>query len=118
MSVNRIRKMTIMAACFALLIAIAVPLSSEVIAASAVSPQGLPKAQTNEDQLKNILSIVFGIVGALALLMLVVSGLRYVISGGDPSRISKAKDGIIYALVGLLIAIAAQAIVAFVVGEL
>lgn len=86
--------------------------------ATDISPGNLPKAGTNSDQVKNILGIVFGIVGALALLMLVVSGLRYVISGGDPSRISKAKDGIIFALIGLLIAITAEAIVAFVVGNL
>jgi len=77
----------------------------------------LPRQSTNSDMLKTVLSIVFGIVGALAFLMIVISGLRYVLSDGDPGRISKAKNGIIYSLIGLLIALTAEAIVAFVVGR-
>jgi hypothetical protein len=75
----------------------------------------LPHPAANSGALKDVLSIVFEIVGALALLMIVVSGLRYVLAAGDPQKISKAKRGIIYALVGLAIAIFAQAIVSFVV---
>ena len=93
-------------------------LSYLYLLATDISPGGLPKAATDTDQIKTILAIVFGIVGALALLMLVISGLRYIVSGGDPGNISKAKDGIIYALVGLLIALTAEAIVVFVVSEL
>jgi hypothetical protein len=86
--------------------------------ATDIQPGNLPTGDANSGVVKTILSIVFGIVGALALLMLVVSGLRYVISGGDPNRISKAKDGIIFALIGLLVALTAEAIVAFVVNRL
>jgi CDP-diglyceride synthetase len=86
--------------------------------ATDIQPGNLPNSDVNSSTIKTILGIVFGIVGALALLMLVVSGLRYVISGGDPNRISKAKDGIIFALIGLLIALTAEAIVAFVVNKL
>jgi hypothetical protein len=81
-------------------------------------PTNLPTADAGTDTLKAILSIVFAIVGALALLMMVISGLRYVLSAGDPAKITKAKDGIIFALVGLLVAITAEAIVAFVVDRL
>lgn len=71
---------------------------------------------TNEIQL--VLQIVFGIVGALALLFITISGLRYIISNGDPQKIKQAKEGIIYALVGLTIALTAEAIVTFLVGHL
>lgn len=80
-----------------------------------VCPAGLPTPAADQGALKTILSIVFGIAGALALLMIVVSGLRYVTSGGDPQKAAKAKEGIIFALVGLAIAISAEAIVSFVV---
>ena len=86
--------------------------------ATDIKPGGLPEAATNSDQIRTIIGIVFGIVGALALVMLVISGLRYIVSGGDPGNISKAKEGIIYSLVGLLIALTAEAIVFFVVGEI
>ena len=64
-----------------------------------------------------ILSIVFGIVGALALLFITISGLRYITSAGDPQKIAQAKEGIIYALVGLTIAISAEAIVVFFISK-
>jgi hypothetical protein len=84
-----------------------------------ISDNGLPHTHgAGEKDVKKIVAIVFEIVGALALLMIVISGLRYVLSAGDPQRISKAKDGILYALVGLAIALAAEAIVAFVGGQL
>lgn len=92
--------------------------NSLAILATAISPGDLPKPAADQDHVKAVLAIVFGIVGALALLMITVSGFRYVLSAGDPQRISKAKNGIIYSLVGLAIAIAAEAIVAFVVGNL
>lgn len=87
----------------------------QLFAATDISPGDLPKAPTNSAQLENVLSIVLGIVGALAVLMIVVAGLRYITSAGDPEKAGRAKNGIILALVGLLLAIVAQAIVVFVV---
>lgn len=78
----------------------------------------LPQAATNSGTITTALGIVFGIIGALAVLMIVISGLRYILSDGDAQKVSKAKNGIIYALAGLAIALAAEAIVAFVVGRL
>lgn len=61
------------------------------------------------------LSIVIGI---LAVIMIMVGGFRYVTSGGDSSKITSAKNTIVYAIVGLVIAIMAQAIVKFVLDKL
>lgn len=59
---------------------------------SPIDPGSLPQGDANSSLLKTILQIVFGIIGAIALLMIVISGLRYVISGGNPDRISKEGD--------------------------
>jgi len=84
-----------------------------------ISPKGLPNRNAaGTDDLQTVLAIVFGIVGALALLVIVISGFRYVLAAGDPQKMSKAKNGIVYAIVGLAIAITAQAIIAFVVGRI
>jgi Type IV secretion system pilin/Family of unknown function (DUF6112) len=80
-----------------------------------IAPSGLPTAAADPNQLHNVLQIVFGIVGALAFLMIVVSGLRYILSAGNPDRTSRAKNGIIYALVGVVIAIVGEALVSYVV---
>ncbi|MGD0284577.1 MAG: Mbov_0395 family pilin-like conjugal transfer protein [Candidatus Saccharimonadales bacterium] len=65
-----------------------------------------------------VLDIVFGIFGAVAVLFIVIGGFRYVISSGDPKNTAKAKNTIIYALVGLVITLSATAIVNFVAGKL
>lgn len=64
--------------------------------------------------LPTILGIVFGIVGALAVLYVTLSGFRYITSAGDPQKIAKAKNGILYSLIGVVVAILAEAIVVYV----
>jgi hypothetical protein len=63
----------------------------------------------------NILAII---VGATATVVIMVSGLRYIFSSGDSGSISSAKRGIIYALVGIVIALAGRSIIAFILNKL
>jgi hypothetical protein len=49
--------------------------------------------------------------------MIVIGGLRYVVSGGDASQVQGAKNTILYALVGIIIAILAYAAVNFVINS-
>jgi hypothetical protein len=74
---------------------------------------GLPRVAATNSQLQLILNIIIGIVAALSVLFVVIGGMRYVLSSGDPQAASKAKNTIIYATVGLAISIFAEAIVAF-----
>jgi hypothetical protein len=69
-------------------------------------------------EIGTVISIFFGVLGALAFLMIVISGLRYITSTGDPQKTATAKNGIIYALIGLAIALSAETIVGFVVGKI
>lgn len=64
-----------------------------------------------------ISSVLLFIVGAIAVIMIVIGGLRYVVSGGDASQVQAAKNTILYALVGVIIAILAYAAVNFVVNS-
>lgn len=64
-----------------------------------------------------ISSVLLFIVGAIAVIMIVIGGLRYVISGGDATQVQAAKNTILYALVGIIIAILAYAAVNFVIGS-
>ncbi len=77
----------------------------------------LPKASGSESVIPTIITIVLGIIGAIAVMFIVIGGMRYITSQGDPQAVGKAKGTIIYALVGLLFAILAQAIVGFVIGR-
>jgi hypothetical protein len=64
-----------------------------------------------------ISSVLLFIVGAIAVIMIIIGGLRYVISGGDATQVQAAKNTILYALVGIIIAILAYAAVNFVIGS-
>lgn len=59
-----------------------------------------------------MLSIVAGVI---AVIMVIVSGLKYVTSQGDSNQISSAKNSLIYAIVGIVVVVFAQIIVQFVV---
>lgn len=58
------------------------------------------------------------IIGAVSVLMLVYGGIRYTISMGDPKNVEAAKNTILYAIVGIVVALLAYAIVNFVLGQL
>lgn len=66
---------------------------------------------------KAVINIMSAIVGIVAVIMLIVGGFKYVTSNGDSSAISSAKSTITYALVGVVIAVLAQAIVQFVLAK-
>lgn len=57
------------------------------------------------------------ILGAISVIMIIVGGLRYVISGGDSAAVTAAKNTILYAIVGVIVAILAYAIIHFVIGS-
>lgn len=78
---------------------------------------GLPRVEADPGQLDSVLNTVFLVAGALATVFIVVGGLKYVLSTGSPEATKKAKDTVLYAIIGLLITIFAFAIVNFVISE-
>jgi hypothetical protein len=71
----------------------------------------------NSGVFSQISSVLLFIVGAIAVIMIVIGGLRYVVSGGDASQVQAAKNTILYSLVGIIIAILAYAAVNFVINS-
>lgn len=57
-------------------------------------------------------------IGAVSVIMILVGALRYVLSAGNPQATKEAKDTILYAIVGLIIAILSLAIARFVTGNI
>ena len=65
----------------------------------------------NFDQLlTKIITGVAGIVASLSVIMIIIAGILYLTSAGSPERIGVAKKALIYAIVGIVIAIAAESI--------
>jgi hypothetical protein len=85
------------------------------------SSTGLPHpggGDVGGSQLQSILSIVFAILAALSVLFIVLAAFRMVTAQGDSQQVSKARSTIIYALAGLIVAMLAEAFVAFVLDRL
>jgi hypothetical protein len=68
--------------------------------------------------LKTVISILALIIGIVSVVMLVIGGLKFVTSQGDPSSTKSARNTVIYALAGLVVAGLAQTIVVFVLSKL
>lgn len=64
-----------------------------------------------------ITNVLLFIIGAVSVIMLIIGGIRYTVSGGDSSAVTSAKNTILYAIVGIVVALLAYAIVNFVVGS-
>lgn len=74
---------------------------------------GLPQPPADGSSIQTILTIVIGIIAVVSVLFVAIGGMRYIFSQGDPNAVSAAKSTIIYALIGLVLAISAQLIVVF-----
>ena len=67
---------------------------------------------------KQVTNTILYIVGIVAVIMLIIGGIKYVVSGGDSKKVTDAKNTVLYAIIGLVIAFLAFAIVNFVISAL
>ena len=66
---------------------------------------------------QNVIGVLFFAVGTIAVIMIIVGGLKYVTANGDSSKITSAKNTILYSVVGLIVALSAYAIVRYVINQ-
>lgn len=64
--------------------------------------------------IKAAIRFISKVLGAAAIIGIVVSGLRLIISNGDSSAVASARSGLIYCLIGIMVALIAQIIVSYV----
>lgn len=76
----------------------------------------LSHASANNTTINTVLNIVFALVASITVLIIVIAGFRYIVAHGDPNATAQARNTILYALIGLLVTMAAYSIVVFVVG--
>ena len=68
-------------------------------------------------QANTIINVVIGVVGFVAVVFIIFGGIQYTTSAGDPGKVKKAKDTILYGIIGLVVAMLAYAIVNFVLSS-
>lgn len=84
---------------------------------SASGDCGDTAAEDTSSLIQSIVNLLTIIVGIIAVIMIIIYGLKFVTSGGDSNSISSARNGVIYAIVGLIVVALAQIIVRFVINR-
>lgn len=79
---------------------------------------GLPKVQGGSGELHTVLTLLFGVAAVISVLMILIGAMTFITSGGNPESATKARETIIYAVVGLVVSLSAEALVAFVLFKL
>ena len=68
--------------------------------------------------LKNVTQLIAFLIGGISVIMIIVAGFRLITSSGNPDAVQQARNTIIYALIGVAVALLAQAVVIFVLNRL
>lgn len=66
----------------------------------------------------NILNGVIAVLGLVCVVVIIIGGVNYMTSAGDAGKVKKAKDTILYGIIGLIVCILAFAIVNFVINNI
>ena len=79
------------------------------------------KGSSNQNDLmaqaNTIINVVIGVIGFVAVAFIIFGGIQYTTSAGDPGKVKKAKDTILYGIIGLVVSMLAYAIVNFVLAN-
>ncbi len=75
------------------------------------------KNEDGDKLVKNIIDLLFYAAGVVAVIAIIYGGIKFIVADGDASKIKGGRDTIMYAVVGLVVAIMAYSIVGFVIGR-
>ena len=66
----------------------------------------------------NVINAIIAVLGLVAVVVIILGGVQYMTSAGDSGKVKKAKDTILYGVIGLVVCVVAAAIVNFVIANL
>ena len=103
---------------FAVNVAVA-PVSSAAVdifggCKSGVDCSSVKSKQTLNTQIWNVIRTALTILGGIAVIVIIAGGIMYATSAGDPSKVTAAKNTILYSVIGLAVAMSAAAIITLV----
>lgn len=73
------------------------------------------RSERVEPFIKRVVNLLLFILGIIAVIVIIIAGIMYAVSAGDSSAVTKAKNAILYAIIGLVVALLSYAIVNLVV---
>lgn len=68
--------------------------------------------------IQSIINLLLFLIGSISVIMIIIGGIRFTTSNGDPAQAKAAQNTVLYALVGLVVAIMAFAVVKWVIARL
>lgn len=92
--------------------------SSSAVCTDVKNASGHKTADPVTHSLEIIVNIVALVAGAAAVLLILVGSIKYITSAGDSAKVSSAKNTIIYALIGIVVIVAAKTILIYVVNKI
>jgi hypothetical protein len=93
------------------------PADAPTVCRSVAESEGTNPIYGQDGILTRVISILSLVVGIIATIVLIIAGIKMVLSQGDPGKIASARNQIIYALVGVAIAVVSQGLVFFVLNN-
>lgn len=125
-----LKKIGLLVASIVVVLSVAAPASSFALFGGAKSAacQGLSMNGTTTDEcatgtstvngvLRVIVNVFSAIVGIIAVIMIIVAGLKFITASGDSSAVASARSTLLYAIIGLVVAVLAQVIAHFVIAR-
>ncbi len=94
------------------------PAITSLVSKITVDVSKVPQGTADSNTVESILGFVFIAAGSISVIMIAIGGFKYVTSLGEGQAVAKAKDTILYAVIGLAVSMLAFAIVQFVVGRI
>lgn len=97
--------------------AVTCPPGSVNSTANSIAECNIDQSQGTQDLMgtaQGAINVVIGIVGLVAVVVMIIGGVYFILSQGDAAKIARAKNTILYGLIGLGVALLSYAIVNFV----
>ena len=76
---------------------------------------GVPK--NNDVDIMKFVNLAFWVAGVIAVIIVIIAGINYSLSAGDPAKTASAKNAILYSVIGLVIIASAIAITGYIIGK-
>jgi hypothetical protein len=87
-----------------------------IAALDKIETNAIPKVAIDSAQVTNIFNATLAIAGIVTVIFIIIGGIQYATSSGDSQAVSRAKDTILYAIIGLVVVMSAFVIVRLVTG--
>lgn len=67
---------------------------------------------------QQVVNLLLFLVGSISVVMLIIGGIRYIVSSGDQNQVTGAKNTIMYAIIGIVVSVLAWGVVNFLLDSL